>query len=269
MTLTEEQIEAIKARADAATPGPWGAIKGSIPTDDMRCVVTAICGKTEYVVATIENGAPGDYCDTEWANALFMSHARTDIPALLAHIAEQDAALAAEKAKNTVRPDYPFYCDECGRAHILDTVLPNEIWNRIADPNELLCALCIDGRLKAADIKAEAKFYFVGEAMKSSLYAEHLESRIEAEKKRADEAEALVERLKREAVQHAQEARTANATIAEAYQAVTGGAGEPGNWHGAEPIVAEITRLREENERYREAARERRAVERAKEASAK
>ena len=84
---------------------------------------------------------------------------------------------------------------------------------------------------------------------------EWLKHALEAEKKRADEAEALTERLKREAVQHAQEARTANATIAEIYQAVTGGTGEPGNWHGAEPIKAELTRLREENECYREAAR--------------
>jgi hypothetical protein len=84
-------------------------------------------------------------------------------------------------------------------------------------------------------------------------YIPALLSALEAEKKRADDAEALAERLKREAVQHAQEARTANATIAEAYQAVTGGAGEPGNWHGAEPIIAEITRLHSEIERYREA----------------
>src|SRR5690606_29313448 len=62
---------------------------------------------------------------------------------------------------------------------------------------------------------------------------EWLNHALEAEQKRADDAEALAERLKREAVQHAQEARTANATIAEAYQAVTGGAGEPGNRHGA------------------------------------
>lgn len=33
-----------------------------------------------------------------------------------------------------------------------------------------------------------------------------------------------------------QEARTANATIAEIYQLVTGKTGEPGNWHGAEPV---------------------------------
>lgn len=33
-----------------------------------------------------------------------------------------------------------------------------------------------------------------------------------------------------------QEARTANDTIAQIYQAVTGSKGEPGNWHGAEPV---------------------------------
>ncbi len=28
------------------------------------------------------------------------------------------------------------------------------------------------------------------------------------------------------------------------YEQVTGGTGEPGNWHGAEPIKAELVRLR-------------------------
>jgi len=46
----------------------------------------------------------------------------------------------------------------------------------------------------------------------------------------------LSERLKLEAQIHAQEARTANSTIAEIYQLVTGATGEPGNWHGAEPV---------------------------------
>ena len=40
------------------------------------------------------------------------------------------------------------------------------------------------------------------------------------------------------------EARGANATIHEAYQAVTESTGEPGNWHGAEPIKAELVSLR-------------------------
>jgi Lar family restriction alleviation protein len=48
----------------------------------------------------------------------------------------------------------------------------------------------------------------------------------------------MADRLKLEAQCHAQEARTANATIAEIYQLCSGGKGEPGNWHGAEPVRA-------------------------------
>lgn len=67
--------------------------------------------------------------------------------------------------------------------------------------------------------------------------AMHHDRRVAAEAKLA-EVEALAERLKLEAQGHAQEARTANATIAECYQVATGSTGEPGNWHGAEPIRA-------------------------------
>lgn len=51
------------------TPGPWKATIGISETDAMRCGVTAVRGKTEYLLATIENGAPGDFCETEVANA--------------------------------------------------------------------------------------------------------------------------------------------------------------------------------------------------------
>ncbi|UUZ68049.1 hypothetical protein LP416_27680 [Polaromonas sp. P2-4] len=61
------------------------------------------------------------------------------------------------------------------------------------------------------------------------------------------ESQNLAERLKQEAQAHAQEARTANATIAEIYQCVTGATGEPGNWHGAEPVRAAFALLREED----------------------
>lgn len=66
---------------------------------------------------------------------------------------------------------------------------------------------------------------------------------------RAIEAEASgpllaqIEHLKQEAQIHAQEARTANATIAEIYQVCSGGTGEPGNWNGAEPVRARIAEL--------------------------
>lgn len=63
----------------------------------------------------------------------------------------------------------------------------------------------------------------------------------------------LVAILQQQAEIHAQEARTANATIYEAYQAVTGATGEPGNWNGARPIRGELDRLRAENARVRSA----------------
>lgn len=53
----------------------------------------------------------------------------------------------------------------------------------------------------------------------------------------------LVERVKLEATIHAQEARTANATVAEIYQAVTKATGEPGNWNGAKPVTDYIATL--------------------------
>lgn len=52
--------------------------------------------------------------------------------------------------------------------------------------------------------------------------------------------DALIERLKLEAQAHAGEARTANATIGEIYQAISGATGEPGNWNGAEPVRAYV-----------------------------
>jgi hypothetical protein len=59
----------------AFTPGPWQAIKGVEASDDMRCGVSAMRGAVGYLVATIENGAPGDICDTEFANARLIAAA--------------------------------------------------------------------------------------------------------------------------------------------------------------------------------------------------
>jgi len=60
------------------------------------------------------------------------------------------------------------------------------------------------------------------------------------------QAETLTERLKQEAQVHAQEARTANTTIAEIYQACSGATGEHGNWHGAAPVIAALQQREEE-----------------------
>lgn len=80
--------------------------------------------------------------------------------------------------------------------------------------------------------------------------------------KELDQLRYKVVALRREAQIHAQEARTANATIAEIYQLVTGATGEPGNWQGAEPVRKKLAALEAQ------AAIGRRAVEMLREIAA-
>lgn len=75
---------------------------------------------------------------------------------------------------------------------------------------------------------------------------------LESLQRENEELRNLADRLKQEAQQHAMEARGANSTIAEIYQIISYGKGEPGNWNGAEPVrkyaeaaEAEVKRLRD------------------------
>lgn len=61
-------------------------------------------------------------------------------------------------------------CQECEAPHMLDCVIPSEIWNQIADPSDMLCVRCIDKRVAAAGFKdVEARFYFLGSGILSYL----------------------------------------------------------------------------------------------------
>ena len=86
--------------------------------------------------------------------------------------ADAEAMVLAERNANRTRPDYNLRCQECGAAHNLDTSIPSKIWNVIAPDVSILCTLCIDERMAAKGLTAEAEFYFVGKALKSKLYAE-------------------------------------------------------------------------------------------------
>lgn len=70
------------------------------------------------------------------------------------------------------------------------------------------------------------------------------------------EAEARSEALRRQAEQWAMEARAHKSSLHEAYQAVTGATGEPGNWNGAVPIIAAIGALRARAEKAEAALEE-------------
>jgi hypothetical protein len=77
MKLTQKQLEAIRQRVEKATPGPWKYSEGvgSYPA-------TILSEKGEVVAAGDE------YYGMTENDANFIAHARTDIPALLDHIAE-------------------------------------------------------------------------------------------------------------------------------------------------------------------------------------
>lgn len=67
---------------------------------------------------------------------------------------------------------------------------------------------------------------------------------LEAVAQHLKELEALAETLKNEAQIHAMEAKTANATINEINQFISGATGEPANWHGAKPVKDFVSDLK-------------------------
>lgn len=88
MKLTQERLEAIRQRAENATPGPW-------------ILSPEKCGPEGQGVYEAESF--GHICEVgdpyprgnnrPQENMEFIAHARTDIPALLDHIAELEAEL--------------------------------------------------------------------------------------------------------------------------------------------------------------------------------
>lgn len=93
MTLTDEEIEEIKARAEAATPGPWRRQKQRGYTDDYILTDHPDHQTKPHGNYIGEVGyAAGHAVQNFEADADFIAHARTDIPALL-------SALEAEKKR--------------------------------------------------------------------------------------------------------------------------------------------------------------------------
>ena len=96
MTLTEEQIAEIRARAEAATPGPWRT-----EWSDRDAHYRIIFNEQGNWLAEVfeEEGDEGDPFD-----ASFIAHARTDIPHLLAALeAAEKRAEDAERANQAHR----------------------------------------------------------------------------------------------------------------------------------------------------------------------
>ena len=79
-------IDAIRARCDASTPGPW-RVDGSTYDEDCNehLAPYGLEGPNERL---IWSSGGGEYAHPDMATAQFIANARTDIPALLAYIDE-------------------------------------------------------------------------------------------------------------------------------------------------------------------------------------
>jgi hypothetical protein len=86
--MTEEELNAIEARANAATPGPWGE-------QDERIVSWQNPDEATWICDCSETEGSGD-------DMPFIAHARNDVPALMAHIRELKRMFASESFKCTV-----------------------------------------------------------------------------------------------------------------------------------------------------------------------
>jgi len=78
--LTDEELDEIKARCDAATPGPWVEERDE---DSLQAIVS---GEEDVIGAWCDPGG-GDFGPAiSDEDASFIAHAREDIPALLAEV---------------------------------------------------------------------------------------------------------------------------------------------------------------------------------------
>jgi len=88
--MSELDLDAIEARAKAATPGPWKVTGATIVWSPIAKAVIAEASELrptacKYVEFTkVELGSP-DF-DEVCANAAFIYHAREDVPALIAEL---------------------------------------------------------------------------------------------------------------------------------------------------------------------------------------
>lgn len=161
----QPDLDAIRARADAASPGPWERRR----YHDSECA--ADCDKPEcflYVVTT-PTGMLGDVKDMEAgevlylertpaeavADARFIAAARTDVPALLAEVERLRAQLRAE-------------IEQMGadRRGYLETIAAKEARaQHVEAQRQAALDLCESG----GDWKGDARYWVPADAVRSVL----------------------------------------------------------------------------------------------------
>jgi hypothetical protein len=92
--MTDEELKVIKARADSATPGPWKWVSMYGSWDELH---------GPYEDKVLDDGsASGEYSlaiDPESPDGVFVSAARTDVPALVEECLKRGERIADQKTE--------------------------------------------------------------------------------------------------------------------------------------------------------------------------
>jgi hypothetical protein len=121
-------LEAIQARVDAADKGPWGEHS------------LYVHNATGAVVAALDwNAATREEYEELKANSKFISHARTDVPALLAYVAE------LEGERDVLRDQVAGRDEQIGRVRELHRL---KEWQHVDGATGHYCVYCSRGLLR-------------------------------------------------------------------------------------------------------------------------
>lgn len=89
--ITQDQIQQIKDRAEAATAGPWEFRENEFNMDGDNGDHIGAIRSLDWWIAAIDDAG---WDEDAKANATFIAAARSDIPALIAHIEALQAEVA-------------------------------------------------------------------------------------------------------------------------------------------------------------------------------
>jgi hypothetical protein len=103
--MTQEQVDEIKARVDAATPGPWLSRTSSNWVDGKRTTTEYFVMREDDDVAVCADCVDPNTSKPSEANADFIAYAREDIPALLAEVERLQAENARLRDRLTAATD--------------------------------------------------------------------------------------------------------------------------------------------------------------------
>lgn len=166
-------VEAIRQRCEGASPGPW-AVETCGEKGDGSDVVGIVFGPDDEdcaqplsgdLPACDDDGEPIDYYRDEivaefhhhnrrpHADALFVAHARSDIPALLAEVESLRARLAAPKG---VEPLGWQACPVCGGRGVVPHNFYGDANSGTSVQINERCRTCINGVVNSPSVGARA-----------------------------------------------------------------------------------------------------------------